>query len=180
MIDPIEENKGKRIVMSPEGISHLKPRDDHRFRCGEVKGFSFDRACVRVQWDGAKSMATYHASFLRFATEEDEEFSEELFREARQRELENPEIPDPPQERVPTESLPEDQQELLRHAGTRENIPQGEGLRPEIEKSGVDLSILPPITMKMIRDREEEMIRLQEEKKRAAEKKYNDTFYKAR
>ena len=167
MIDPIAENKGRRVVLSEKGEA-ISPR-----KVGVVAtivGFSKDCTCCRVQWDGTKYSGSYHLSFLRFATEEDEEKSENYFRELRQRELEKPEVaPDP----VPLENLPNDKRALADHAETRKDFAgQSEVVRPSLENPEAKPS------KEDLFEVEQMMTQALETKSAKTAERYNDALYK--
>ncbi len=57
-----------RVGMSPEGIRLFRDAS----KTGTVVGGSKDPECVRVIWDGQKTPAKYHVSFLQVIPERPE------------------------------------------------------------------------------------------------------------
>lgn len=57
---------GDKVMLSDKGIeNHICPGQD-RNRIATVIGYSRDRDCVRIQWEGAKYAMIIHDTYLDF------------------------------------------------------------------------------------------------------------------
>lgn len=55
---------GDKVRMSEFGLSRIPTRLSLQERLGTVVGFNKDGDCVRVNWNGRKSVSTYYFEFL--------------------------------------------------------------------------------------------------------------------